>query len=141
MDNRPADTAELRQRAEEIAPDRADQLPECTAALSLDETRRLLHELRVHQIELELQNEELRRAQLELQTSRAEYSDLYDLAPVGYVTLSKQGVILRANLTAAVLLGVPRGQLVKQLLSRFIVRDDVATYVRHREQLVETGEP
>ena len=141
MDNRPANSAELRHRAEEIAPDRADQLPECIAALSLDETQRLLNELRVHQIELELQNEELRRVQLELQASQTQYFDLYDLAPVGYVTLSEEGLILQANLAAAVLLGVPRGQLVKQRLSRFIVRDDEATYYGHRKQLLETGAP
>ncbi|MCY2992051.1 MAG: PAS domain S-box protein [Planctomycetota bacterium] len=141
MDNRPEYAAELRQRAEETAADRADQLPESIAALSLDETRHLLHELRVHQVELELQNEELQRAQLELQTSRADYSDLYDLAPVGYVTLSKQGLILQANLTAATLLGMPRHQLVKQWLSRFIVSEDGDTYHRHRKQLLDTGEP
>ena len=77
---------------------------------------------------MELQNEELQRAQLELQTSRADYSDLYDLAPVGYVTLSEQGLILQANLTAAALLGVPRGQLVQQFLSHFIVPEDANTY-------------
>ncbi|MCY2989900.1 MAG: PAS domain-containing protein [Planctomycetota bacterium] len=59
--------------------------------------------------------------QLELQRSQAQYYDLYDLAPVGYITLSEQGLILQANLTAAALLGVPRGQLVQQFLSRFIV--------------------
>ena len=123
MDNRPANAAELRQRAEEIAWDKTAQTPENVAAMLPDETQRLLHELRVHQIELELQNEELQRAQLELQTSRAEYSDLYDLAPVGYITLSEQGLILQANLTAATLLGMPRGQLVKQRLSHFIVRE------------------
>ena len=131
----------LRQQAEEITPENAAQAPENIATMSLDETQRLLHELRVHQIELELQNEELRRVQLELQASQAQYFDLYDLAPVGYVTLSEQGLIRQANLTAATLLGMPRGQLVKQRLSHFIVRDDVATYVRHREQLLETGEP
>ncbi|MCY2987643.1 MAG: ATP-binding protein [Planctomycetota bacterium] len=131
----------LRQQAEEITRNNAAQASENIATMSLDETRRLFHELRVHQVELELQNEELRRAQLELQTSRAEYFDLYDLAPVGHVTLSEQGLILKANLTAATLLGMPRGQLVKQLLSRFIVPEDEDTYYRHRRQLLATAQP
>jgi hypothetical protein len=67
--------------------------------------------LQVHQIELEMQNEELRRAQEELEASRARYFDLYDLAPVGYFTLSEQGLILEANLTGAGLLGLGRRDL------------------------------
>ena len=138
-DNRPKDAAALRQRAEEIARENVDQLPENIAAMSLDETQRLLHELRVHQIELELQNEELRRVQLELQASQTQYFDLYDLAPVGYVTLSEQGLILQANLAAAVLLGVSRGQLVKQPLARFFVPEAADTDYLRRKQLLATG--
>jgi PAS domain S-box-containing protein len=95
----------------------------------------------VHQIELEMQNEELRRTQEELEASRARYFDLYDLAPVGYFTLSEQGLILEANLTAARLLGVARATLVKQPLSRFILPGDQDIHYRHRKQLLETGAP
>ena len=108
---------------------------------SPEETRRALHELQVHQIELEMQNEELRRTQEELEASRARYFDLYDLAPVGYFTLSEQGLILEANLTAARLLGVARGALVKQPLSRFILPEDQDIYYLHRKELLETGAP
>ncbi|MEI6308742.1 MAG: PAS domain-containing protein, partial [bacterium] len=108
---------ELRKAAEEKA--RSLEMQELEA-LSPEETRQMLHELRVHQIELEMQNEELRRAQEELNISRARYFDLYDLVPVGYCTLSEKGLILEANLAAATLLGVSRGALVKQLISRFI---------------------
>ena len=134
-------TADLRRQAEELARAKAAQAPEDLETLSPEETRQMLHELRVHQIELEIQNEELRRAQAELEASRARYFDLYDLAPVGYFTVSEQGLIIEANLTAAGLLGVARGALVKQPLTRFILPEDQGIYYRHREQLFETGAP
>jgi PAS domain S-box-containing protein len=109
--------------------------------LSPEAATRVLHDLRVHQIELEMQNEELRRAQEELEASRARYFDLYDMAPVGYLTLSEPGLILEANLTAAALLGVTRDALAKQPLTRFILRDDQDIYYRYRRQLFETGLP
>ena len=127
----------LRRQAEE----KAAKMTENQEALSPEETRQMLHELRVHQIELEMQNEELRRAQAELDAARARYFDLYDLAPVGYCTLSEKGLILEANLTAATLLGVARGALVKQPISRFILKEDQDIYYLHRKQLFETGEP
>jgi PAS domain S-box-containing protein len=102
---------------------------------------RVLHELQVHQIELELQNEELRRTQELLETSRARYFDLYELAPVGYVTLGAQGLILEANLTAASLLGVDRGRLLRQPLTRFIHPEDQDGFYRYRRQLLAGGGP
>jgi PAS domain S-box-containing protein len=86
-----------------------------------------------------MQNDELRRMQVELDATRARYFDLYDLAPMGYVTLSAEGLILEANLTAATLLGVPRGDLIKRPLTRFILPEDQNTYHRHHRQLLETG--
>jgi PAS domain S-box-containing protein len=97
--------------------------------------------LKVRQIELETQNEELRRAQMELDAARARYFNLYDQTPVGYVTFSDKGVILQANLTAATLLGQTRGEMANQPLSRFIVPDDQHIYYLHRKQLFETGAP
>jgi two-component system, chemotaxis family, sensor kinase Cph1 len=131
----------LRERAEAIAGERAGEIPEELEQLTPEGTRRALHELRVHQIELEMQNEELRRTQEELEVSRARYFDLYDLAPVGYFTISEQGLILEANLTAAKLLGVTRSALVKQPLSRFILPDDQDIHYQHRNQLLKTGNP
>ncbi|WP_200329090.1 PAS domain-containing hybrid sensor histidine kinase/response regulator [Thiocystis violacea] len=110
-------------------------------ALTPEESTRLVHELRVHQIELELQNEELRRAQADLQASRARYFDLYDLAPIGYLSLSEGGMIQEANLAAATLLGVPRGHLVGQPLSAFIAHEDQDAFYGSRRELRETGAP
>ena len=140
-DNRAEGSAELRKRAEEIARGKAAPSPEHLEAMSPEETQRTLHELRVHQIELEIQNEELRRAQAELDAARARYFDLYDQAPVGYCTLSEQGLILEANLTAATLLGVARGALIKKPISQFILKEDQCIYYLHRKQLFETDEP
>jgi hypothetical protein len=84
--------ADLRQRAKEAVPKTVALTSENLTTLSSDETLAMIHELRVHQIELEAQNEELRRMQAELETARGRYFNLYDLAPVGYFTLSEQGL-------------------------------------------------
>jgi PAS domain S-box-containing protein len=135
------DRLELRRQAEEIARKEAAPSSEDLESRSPEGIRQTLHELRVHQLELEMQNEELRRVQAELDAARARYFDLYDLAPVGYCTLSEKGLILEANLTAATLLGVARGTLVKQPISRFIFPEDQDSYYRFRKQLFATGAP
>jgi PAS domain S-box-containing protein len=139
-DNRPGATR-LRARAEKMLEENSALLRENIEALSPEQTRRVLHELYVHQIELEMQNEELLRAQAELDTARARYFDLYDLAPVGYCTVSEKGLILEANLAATTLLGVGRGALVQQPMSRFILKEDQDIFYLHRKALVETDEP
>ena len=115
--------------------------PEPLAATSPAEIQKALHELRVHQIEREMQNEELRQAQVDLDASRARYIDLYDLAPVGYVTVGEQGLILEANFASATLLGVARDALIQQPITRFILPDDLDVYDLHRKPLFETGAP
>jgi PAS domain S-box-containing protein len=104
------------------------------------ETRVILRELRMHQIELERQNEELRQSQITLDAERRRYFDFYNLAPVGYVTVSEQAQILQANHTASNLLGVARGTLVRQLLTRFICDEDHGSYYWHCRQLFASGE-
>lgn len=134
-------TADLRRRAEEIARAKATELAEDVKKLTPSEIGDILHELRVHQVQLELQNEELRRTDVELDILRARYFDLFDLAPVGYCTINENGLIVEANLTVSSLLGVARGALAKQPPRRFILKDDQDIYYRHSRQLFETGAP
>jgi len=132
---------EFRRQAEALASRMAVPPQESAGATSPADLQRTLHELRVHQIELELQNEELRRTQVELDGTRERFADLYDFAPIGYCTLDGQGMILEANLTAATLLGVDRSLLAGQTLNRFIVKADADSYHLHRKRLLESGEP
>jgi PAS domain S-box-containing protein len=113
----------------------------CDRLAAENRLRARTEELHVHQVELELQNDELRRLQAKLEASRKRYFDLYDLAPVGYFTISEQGLILEANLTAAMLLGMTRNALVKRPFSSFIHPDDQDIYYWHRKQLFASGEP
>jgi PAS domain S-box-containing protein len=109
--------------------------------MAFAEIGQIIHELQLYQIELELQNEELLRAQTELEAARERYFDLYDLAPVAYCTISEKGLILEANLTAAALLDVSRGALVNMPISRFIFREDQDIYYLLHKQLIETSQP
>jgi len=129
-----------RRRAERLIRSTAPS-PENIETLSPEETQQMLHELRVHQIELEMQNEELRESQLALDAGRARYFDLYDLAPIGYCTVSEQGQIVQANLTAARLLGLARGAMIKRPLSQFIMKADQDIYYLCRKHLLNTGQP
>ena len=115
-DKTPRPGANLRQRAESLALASPTDVTAMTAA----ELQRLVYELQVHQIELELQNEQLREAQLELASSRDRFADLYEFAPVGYLTLDDAGLVIEANLTAATLLGVGRDKLLHAKFSKFI---------------------
>ena len=123
--------APLRQRAEV----RLNKPPLEVASTSVEDAHKLVHELHVHQAELELQNEELRRTRLELEESRDRFARLYDLAPVGYLTLDAEGVIHEANLTATGLLGLDRQTLLKQRLSRFIAPESQDEFYMHCQQV------
>ena len=131
----------LRRKAEALVSEGASTSPPDSGANSPAVLRKTVHELQVHQIELELQNEELRRTQVELDAARSRYFELYDLAPVGYCTLTDKGMVLEANLTAATLLGVARSALVGRALSTFVLDADQDVYYRHRRQLAATGAP
>lgn len=134
----PKDAAELRRRAEEALEKKSGEPPASWTELSPATAPALLHELQVHQIELEMQNEELRRAQIELDKSRARYFELYDAAPVGYVTLNAKGLILEANLTFARLVNLSWDALANRPFSRFILRDDQDAFYLLRKQVLDT---
>jgi PAS domain S-box-containing protein len=123
---------ELRQRAEALFQASEELLQDSTTP---EETSQLFHELRVHQIQLEMQNEELRCIQAELDASQARYFDLYDLAPIGYLTFGEAGLILEANISAATMFGVARDKLIKQPITRFLCKADQDLFYLHRQQI------
>ncbi len=121
----PATAAELRRQAEE----RLRSQPAESRGLPPDvEMQRLLHELQVHQIELEMQNEELRDSRTKLETALARYTDLYDFAPDGYLTFGPTGAITQANLAALRLLGLERGELTGRRLGVFVCAADLHAF-------------
>ncbi len=134
QDNIKTTPTTLRKRAEaKIA---SDKTP---FSVVVDSTR-LVHELQVHQAELEMQNEELVRSHAELAASKKHYSDLYDLAPIGYLTLTAQGLIHKANITVATMLGCDRTELIGTSFSRFIHPEDQNHHYTARNKFSETGE-
>jgi PAS domain S-box-containing protein len=115
------DTTELRRRAEEqFGAKPSDALARPTTP---SETQRLLHELQVHQIELEMQNEELQRSRIEVEEGLSRYTDLYEFAPVGYLTLARNGEIRQVNLTGSRLLGLERSHLIGKRLAALVDAD------------------
>ncbi len=135
LENSPG-SATLRQRAEAVLQGETINL----ADISVEEVQRLIQELRVHQVELAMQNEELRQVQEELKASRDAYIDLYDFAPVGYLTIINEQIV-EANLTAATLLGVERGTLLQRPFTHFILPENQDIYYFHSQRLAETQEP
>ena len=133
--------AKLRSKAEEIFNRSDSDYSDNFDGISTETLKELFHELRVHQIELEMQNDELRKTRDSLELSRAKYFDLYDLAPVGYLTLDSKGIILEANLTSAKILGLPRMSLVKQPFSKFILNSDFSVYFKNQKTLLEERIP
>ena len=108
-----------------------EKLERHTAAIPPRPADELLHELQMHQIELEMQNDELRRTQLELEESRDRYMDLYDFSPVGYITLTRDALIAEINLTGAGLLGVERSKLMQQRFAMLIPSDQRDRWQQH----------
>lgn len=124
---------QLRLRAEELIQQKPVAISEPTSDI-LD----LIHELTIHQAELEIQNEELQRAHHEISSLEKEYEDLYEFAPCGYLTLNEKGLITRANLTAVKLLDTSRSLLLNTGFSQYVVRDWEVAYLTARKQTIDT---
>jgi PAS domain S-box-containing protein len=127
-----ADAAELRRRAEaRLGADAAQGAP----GRAEDDLQRLVHELQVHQIELEMQNEELRRSRAEVEAGLERYTELYDFAPVGYLTLGRDGAIRQVNLAGASMLGVERARLRGRRFEVFVGEPNRAGFKSFLEKL------
>ncbi|MEK6302034.1 MAG: PAS domain S-box protein [Acidobacteriota bacterium] len=100
----------------------------------------LVHELEVHQIELEIQNRELRETREDLEVSRDRYASLYDFAPIGYLTLDDKGRIEEINLTGAMMLGRERARLMRKPLVAYVAKADAGNFMEHLRRCVQTGE-
>lgn len=135
LKNDPSNQSDLRQQAEQFLQSEDDDQIR-SQDLTGDEARRLVHELRVHQIELEMQNEALQESRIALERSQAKYFDLYELAPVGYFTVSDKGIILEANLTGASMLRTNRSQLIGRGMGSLIAGPYQDHYYAQRNQLL-----
>ena len=125
----------LRHRAEALL----HEEPQALSNIPPQDIQQLIHELQVYQLELEMQNEELRRVQLQLAEAHDKYFDLYDFAPVGYFTLDKNGLVIEANLTGANMLSVERRYLINSTFARFIERKFQDSFYFHRRRVAETA--
>jgi len=126
----------LRSKAEELL----ERCPDSSSVDLNDEVTDLIHELKVHQMELEIQNEELKESQQELASLHKEFERLYEFAPCGYLTMNPQGIVSRANLTAVSLLGAERKLLFRSRFGRFIAAEWQARYVSALKEAEKTGQ-
>ena len=124
----------LRKRAEEFVNKNSSAVKKVIPK----DIQNLIEDLRIHQVELEIQNEELQRAQMELEAARNRYSDLYEFAPAGYITVSEQGLILEANVTSSTLLGVEKSLMIGKPFTGFITSDTQDVFYFHRKKLFKT---
>ena len=132
----PSDKFErLRRQAEEMI----RQQPEVAAEEPSADMLSLIHEIKIHQTELEMQNQELQRSQEEAARLHREYENLYEFAPCGYITLDAKGIVSRANLTAIKLLGVERRILLKSSFSRLLDKEGADRFLAARKAAERAG--
>lgn len=126
------EVSELRKKAESLIAGNADEGEE----LRKEEVQKIIHELRVHQIELELQNDELRSIQKTLEELKNKYSRLYDFAPIGYATIDREFLLREINLSGAVMLKEDRRRLINQRVTAFIHPDHQDRFYFHMKEEV-----
>jgi PAS domain S-box-containing protein len=138
------ETNQTDQKLRELRIEAEDKLaavdPESLPGLT-SEAKALIHELHVHQIELKMQNENLRQTQAALETAKAHYQELYDFAPIGYLTLNEDGIILQINFTAAKHLGKDRKNIINHRFAKFINNDYKDIWYRHFQLAKQNCEP
>jgi PAS domain S-box-containing protein len=138
MSNKPAREEDLRKRAEKRLSKKSGIKSRQQPGLPSQEAEELLHELRVHQVELEMQNEELRSAQIDLADSRRKYAELFDQAPVGYFVLDFEGLVRDANSTAVGMLSTTKRTLIGKPLSLHIHASDRHTFLEHQKKVLKS---
>jgi PAS domain S-box-containing protein len=126
---------DLRRRAEEQLAARESQIE----TLEQPDLKKLVHELAVHQVELEIQNEELRQSRTQAEEVRDRYVDLYDFAPVGYFTIDEHSRVVEANLTGCQLLKIDRSNLLKKSFTNFIHPGESKKFYLQRRRVLESG--
>ncbi len=131
------DFSELRSEAENLLREKQVKIPDSTASAA--EMMRMVHELEVHQIELEMQQKELVQTRDELEKSLKQSTDLYDFAPLGYMTIARNSSILNVNLMAAKMLGIERSRLLDRQLSDFILAEDRSAFTAFIDQVFKSG--
>ncbi|WKZ15671.1 MAG: PAS domain-containing protein [Candidatus Jettenia caeni] len=129
-------TGKLKKQAQQT---RCRKNRETTKKMPASDIEKLIHELQTHQIELEMQNNELLKVQQEIEESRIKYVDLYDFAPIGYVTLDPRGIIVEANLTLCNLLGIERKHLMNKPFPLFIANEFKILLLNHVQKVLSAN--
>ena len=137
---KPGDTPDIERSLRDNAEAKLAHSPKPSPDLTGQTPKQLIHELQVHQVELETQAEELRRAHLALTESRDKYLDLFEFAPLGYLTLNDKALITNVNLTGTVLLGVERNDLLKARFGKFITENDIVEWHKYFMYVQKQGE-
>lgn len=134
MPNKEISKESIRKRAEERINSKNTRLSKQLEKLSIDEVQKIVHDLEVYQIELEIQNEELLATEAELEKAKKRYFDLYQMAPISYCTLNQAGLIQEVNFATSTLLGIDKDKFINRPLSDFIFQEDQDIYYMYRKK-------